>query len=137
MAVGLRGQAERDEDADIGTGLRVTTGLECHGRAKAEADGNEGAAVFVFEPVKRSQHVGGFGSAVVRSLAEACAAKVEAEDGKGESPRGIVEGLHGVVDDLVVEIAAVEGVRVADERGKRSVGSAFVQQGFETACGTG
>ena len=86
---------------------------------------------------RAAKHVGGFCAAVVRSLAESCAAKVEAQDRKGEPPGGIVEGLHGVVDDLVVEVAAVEGVGVADERGKGSVGSAFVQKGFKTAGGAG
>ena len=137
MAAGLSGQAERGESAEIWTNLRVTTGLEGHGRAETEANGDEGALVFVFKPTESGEHVAGFRATVVRALAEARAAEVEAEDGKAKAPLRIVEGLHGVVNNFVVQIATVEGVRVADERGKRSVGSAFVQQGFETACGTG
>lgn len=137
MTVGLSGQAEGDESADVGAGLRVTTGMERHGCAEAEAYGNEGTVVFGFEPVECGEDVGGFGTAVVGSLAEASAAKVEAEDGKGESPGGIVEGLHGVVDNFVVEVAAVKGMGMADERGKGSVGCAFVQKGFKTADGAG
>ena len=63
--------------------------------------------------------------------------KLKRRTGRPKPQCGIVEGLHGVVDDLVVEVAAVEGVGVADERGKGSVGSAFVQKGFKTAGGAG
>ena len=84
-----------------------------------------GRLIFVFEPVERGQHVAGFCSAVMRSLAQARAAKVEAQDGTAESPVRIVEDLHGMVDNLVVQVAAVERVGVADERGKRRIGRAL------------
>ena len=77
-----------------------------------------GQFVFVFKPVECGQNVGGFGAAVVCALAEAGAAKVEAQDRKPESPLRIVEDLHGVVNNLVVQIAAAQGMRMADERGE-------------------
>ena len=130
VAVGLRGQTKRGEGNNIWTGLLVATSLQSHGRAKAEADGDDRAPVFVFKPVQSGENVGCFGSAVMSSLAEASAAKVEAQNRKPETPLRIVDGLHGVVDDLVVEIAAAEGMRMADESGKGRVGSAFINQGF-------
>src|SRR5487761_1667954 len=51
-------------------------------------------------------------SLVMRALAEAGAAKVEAQHRKAEP----VQGLHGVVDNLVVHGSAAQGVGMADQR---------------------
>ena len=60
--------------------------MESHGRAKAKADGDERALVFVFKPVERGKDIAGFRTAVVRALAQAGAAEVEAQHGKPKSP---------------------------------------------------
>ena len=54
----------------------------------------------------------------MRALAQARAAKVEAQNRPAQPEGWIVEGLHGVIDDLVVEGAAMERMRMADERGE-------------------
>ena len=56
--------------------------------------------------------------------------KLKRRTGKPSPHCGIVEGLHGVVDDLVVQGAAAEGMGMADERGKGSIGSALVREGL-------
>ncbi len=50
-----------------------------------------------------------------------------------KAPLRIVQGLHSVVDNLVMEIAAAFGMGMADERGERCVGRAFVYHGLKTA----
>ena len=45
-----------------------------------------GQLVFVFKPVERGEDVGGFRAAIVRALAEAGAAEVEAQDREGRVP---------------------------------------------------
>jgi hypothetical protein len=42
-----------------------------------------------------------------------------------------------VVDNFVVHGAAAQRMRMADQRGKRRIGRAFVQQRLQPACGTG
>ncbi len=51
--------------------------------------------------------------------------KLKRSTGQPRPQCGIVEGLHGVVHNLVVEIAAEQGMGMADERGKRRIGRAF------------
>ena len=137
VAIGFGWQAEGGEGADFGARLRMATGLEGHGRAKAEADGDEGKLVFVFKPVEGGEGVGCFCTAVVSTLAEAGAAKIETKDREDQAPLGVVEGLHGVVDDLVVHGAAARGVGMADEGGKESVRSALIEESFRRPAGPG
>ncbi len=66
------------------------------------------------------------------ALAQAGAAEVEAQDGHAE----VGEGLHGVVDHLVVHGAAGGWVRVRDDGGVGGVFEAGVEDGFEAADGT-
>jgi len=60
---------------------------------------------------------------VVGSFAEANAAEVETKDGDAEGG----EGLHGVIDDLVVHCAAAGGMRMADQRRVRGVVASSVE----------
>ena len=83
----------------------------------------KGQPVFVFKPIERGQHIAGLGLAVVRALAQARAAKVEAQHRPAEAPFRIVERLHGVIDNLVVQVAAASGMGMADQRGKRRIGA--------------
>lgn len=87
---------------------------------------------FAVEPVESGMDVVLLAAAeVVAAFAEAGAAEIEAQDGQAEG----LEGLHGVVDHLVVQGASAERVRMADKRGKRGVGRAEVEQSFEPAGG--
>ena len=72
-----------------------------------------------FQPVQRGKHIAGFGFAIVRAFTQARAAKVEAQNRTAESPMPVIERLHGVVDDLVVQVAAAERVGMADSAARR------------------
>ena len=69
------------------------------------------------------------------AFAEAGATEVEAENRKAEAEVGAIENLHGVIDDFVVQRAAAERVRMADESGEAGAGSTFVEESFESAGG--
>ena len=138
VAVGLGGQAERDESADIGGGI---AGWQQAWSAMAAPK---------LKPTATSGRLYSFSSQSSAASTSPVSArpscvpwlrpvprKLKRRTGQAESPGRIVEGLHGVVDDLVVQGAAAQGVGMADERGKGSVGSAFVQKRFKTAGGTG
>ncbi len=88
---------------------------------------------FLFEPVESSKNIAGFSLAIVHSIAQAGAAKVEAQHGPAQAPIGIVEDLHGVVHNFVVKIAAEDGMGMADERGKRRIGRSQVQNRLQAA----
>jgi len=126
-ASGAHGDAESDEAFDARV---AAAGAEADVRAEGEAGEEDGLVEAVFYPGE-----GGFdvillaAAFVVYAFAEAGAAKVEAEYGNTEGG----EGLHGVVDDLVVHGAAAVGVGMADERGEWSVVAAGVEKGFEPA----
>jgi hypothetical protein len=88
---------------------------------------------FLLEPIERGADVVDFSCAlVVLAMAQAGAAKVEAQHGHPEA----VQGLHRVEDDFVVQRASVLGMWVADQGRVRGVGRAGVQQRLELAGGT-
>jgi hypothetical protein len=121
------GDTETDEPFDAWISA---AGAEPYVGAEREAGEEDGQVQVLLEPVEGGFDVVLFASAlIVRAFAEAGAAKVEAKDGKAEGR----EGLHGVIDDLVVHGAAAGRVRVADEGGVRCVVAAGVEKGFEVA----
>jgi hypothetical protein len=93
--------------------------------------------VLACQPIDGSVHVLDFAASVMLALAEAGAAKVEAQHGKPEAEGWVVEHLHGAVDDLVVHGPAAHGMRMADQGGEGGMGQAFVQQRLEPSCRTG
>jgi hypothetical protein len=99
-----------------------TTRLQRHERAKAKAGNDDGPLELGLKPGKGSLYIVAFIVAVVIALADAGAAKVEAEGGPSEAPLLVVEHLHGVVDDLVVHGAAAGWVGVAYQSGEGSFG---------------
>ena len=116
-AVGLGGQAQRDQGAYVLVGfLRAATGPQRHGGTKAEAGQDDGTVEFVVEPIERGQNIADLGFAVVSALAEAGAPKVEAQDRKPESPLRVVQNFHGAVHHFVMHGSAVGRVGMADER---------------------
>jgi hypothetical protein len=128
-AGGADGQAETDEagDAWVSAG-----GAQADVRAEGEAGEDD-------RLLEDSVHVG-YGGAdvfdfaaafVVDALAEAGAAEVEAQGGDGE----VGEGLHRVVDDLVMHGAARGGVGVGYDGGVGDGVEAGVEDGFEAADG--
>ncbi len=134
---GLNGKAERNERSGMDDTCARTAGFDGHGRTKAETDGHHGKSVLVFEPAESGFHVGGFRLAVVLALAAACPAKVEAKHRPSEPECGIVDGLHGVIHNLVMEGSPEERMRMADERRKTRVGSPFLQNGLKKTRGAG
>ncbi len=139
--IGLRGQAQRDEGAHSWSSrqaraaylLEAATSPQRHGRAKTVSGDNQRTLEFLFEPVESGKNIAGFSLAIVHSIAQAGAAKVEAQHGPAQAPSRIVEDLHGVVHNLVVEIAAEHGMGMADERGERSIGRSRIQNRLQTA----
>jgi hypothetical protein len=124
---GMDGKAECDGSFDAGIG---TGGAEADIGAEGESGEEQGQAKAVVEPIEGGADIVLLAAAVVvGAFAESCAAEVEAEDGQSER----VEGLHGVVDDLVVHGATAEGVWMAEQDGVAGVGRAGVEQGFEAS----
>src|SRR5208282_5474521 len=79
-------------------------------------------------------HVFDFADAVcVFALAQAGAAEVEAQHGESE----VVERLHGVEDDFIVQRSTVERMRMTDDGSMRRVGRSGVEQGFQASGGAG
>ena len=68
-------------------------------------------------------------SVVVLTLAETSPAKIETQHGKTKT----VQRLHGMKDDLIVQRAAKEGMRMTNDGGVSGIGSSSIEQGFETA----
>lgn len=123
----LCGKAEGDKRTNAGMLLsvilrspRAATGSKRHRRAKAESGEENRPPNFAIEPVESGENIADFGFAVVRTFAKASAPKIETQNRQAETERRVVEGLHCVVDNFVVKVAAEERVRVADERRERS-----------------
>ncbi len=126
-AGGADGEAEADEGCDAGV---AAAGAETDVGAEGKACEEDGRAVETVEVVDCGADVFDLAAAfIVDALREAGAAEVEAEGGDGE----VGEGLHGVVDDLVVHGAAGGRVGVGDEGGEGGVRGTGVEDGFETA----
>src|SRR5262249_30324653 len=117
-------QAECDERADVERPIGHATGTQDGRRAEAESGSDDGKMKFVCKPVESGERVGGLFCAVMRALAEAGSAEVEAENGKRQTPRGIIERLHRMVDDLVVHGSAAKRVRMAEQRCEGRIGCA-------------
>ena len=128
-AGGLDGCAEGDEAGDS----RIAAGgAKADVGAEGEAGEEDGSAVLAGEPVERGTDVVYLADAVgVGAFGEAGAAEVEAQDGDAEAG----EGLHRVVDDLVVHGAAEERVGMGDEGGVGAVAGSGVEEGFEASGG--
>jgi hypothetical protein len=128
-AFGVDGKPESDEARNA----RIAAAdLEADPGAEGESGEEDGAMELAVEPVDGGTNVVLLAAAViVGALAEARAAEVEAKDGETEG----LEGLHGVVNDLVVQGASAQRVRMADEGGKGRVGRAGVEQSFKAAGG--
>lgn len=128
-AFSVDGEAEGDESGDTGI---AATGLEADPGAEGESGEKDGAMELAVEPGEGGADVVQFAAAeVVLAFAEPGSAEIEAKDGEAEG----LEGLHGVVDDFVVEGAAAQGVRMADEGGEGRRGRADVEQGLKPAGG--
>ncbi len=126
---GADGQAEADQAGDA----RVAAGgAQADVRAEGEAREEDRVAKTACSR-RGGAHVLDLAAAfVVGALAEAGAAEVEAQDGHAE----MGEGLHGVVDDLVVHGAAGGRVRVRDDaRCTARARGTGVEDGFEPADG--
>lgn len=87
---------------------------------------------FSVEPIERHPNIFNFTLAVVVfALAQPRAPEIKAQHGKSEA----VQGLHRVEYDLVVQRSAEPRMRVADERGVRSIFGSGIEQSFEASCG--
>ena len=117
-AVGVGGQAEGDEGADVAIGMiRAAAGLNRHGCAEAETGEENREMKLAVQPVEGGVDVFDCRTAVVLAFTQAGTAEVEAKYGEVEAPCGVVHHFHGVVDDFVVKRATVERMGMADEGG--------------------
>ena len=123
------GKAKRDQAMDP----RVTAaGLHADIGAEGKSSKQNGTMKFLLKPIKRSPYILLLAKAVVmQSLAAPSAAKVKAQHGETQS----MEGLHRVVNHLIVHGAPAHRVGMADQGAVRRVIAALVQQGFQRACG--
>jgi hypothetical protein len=130
-AFGADRQAEGDGAFDTAVG---TSGAEADVGAEREPSEQKGEMEVAAEPIKCGADVVLLATAViVAAFAEAGSTEVETEDWEAEG----VEGLHGVVDDLVVHRASAEGVRMAEEDGVLCVRRAGVEESLQASSGAG
>src|SRR5258708_32723786 len=88
--------------------------------------------VFRIEPVERGANVVNLAfAAVVCAFAQAGSAEVEAQHRKSES----AQGLHGVVDHLVVYGASKQRMRMAHQRRMARLRRPLIEQRLEPARG--
>ncbi len=127
----IDGNAEANQFSDaviLGADAQADPGSEAE---TGEEDGNGGE--LRGEIIQRGANVVSFAAAeVVRSRTAAGAAEIEAQDGKARA----MEGLGSAEDDLIVESAAVERMRVADQRDtlRRRIGDR-PEHGFQASRG--
>ncbi len=124
---GFHGKPERHNALDP---LITAAGAQTNAGAEGEAGEEHRQVVLPFQPVERGAHIAHLAAAVVvRALAQAGAAKIEAQHRQPIS----LEGLHGVIDDLVVHGSAEERVRMANHGRVGGIGPPHIQQSFEPA----
>ena len=122
-----RAQGDESAHARVGTG-----GAQADGGAEGESGEDQGEMEFVVEPVEGGADVVELARPViVFALAESSAAEVEAQHGEAK----VVQRFHGVEDNLVVEGASVDGMRMADDGGVGGVEGTGVQERFKLAGG--
>ena len=121
------GQAEGDESADA---VVRTRGAQSDGGSEGEAGEDYGQRKLAFEPIKGGAHVFDFPDAAgVLALAQSGAAEVKAQYGESE----VVERLHGVENDFVVQRSTVERMRMAHQGGMGRARQSGIEQGFQAS----
>ena len=121
------GQAEGNERRDTVVGIG---GAQSDSGSKGKAAKDYRERKLAFEPIEGGAHVFNFADAVgVLAFAQSGAAEIKAQHGESE----VVERLHGVEDDFVVQRAAKQRMRMANHRGVRRVLSARVEQRFQAS----
>jgi hypothetical protein len=103
-------------------------GAQSDSGTERESGKHDGQSEFMLEPVESGADVLDFADAVrVLAFAQPRAAEVEAKHGESET----VERFHGVEDDLVVQRAAVERVRMTHHGHVCRVWRSGIQQRFQ------
>ncbi len=84
----------------------------------------------VVKPIQRGSDIVQFAiSVVVLALTQASPAKIKTQHREAKT----IQCLHSVKDHFVVQRAAIEGMRMADDGGVLGVSSSRIEQGFEAA----
>jgi hypothetical protein len=105
------GQAKPDDCFHSGVG---THGSQSHCRAKGESSKNHRETKLTIEPFKRRANIIHFAhTMIVLTLTQPSAAEVEAQHRKSE----VIQRLHRVKHDFVVQCPAVDRMGMADQRG--------------------
>ncbi len=108
----------------------AAAGLKPYIRSKGKADEEDGQVELAIKPVKgRARVVLLAPPVIMRAFAQPGTTKVEAQDGQSVA----VEGLHRVVDDLVMNRPAAQRVRVTGQHRVRRVGAARVEECFKAS----
>ena len=127
FCVSRHAEADQALDPDV-----AAAGAQADVGAEGEACEEDGTPEVELQPGECGADVVLLALPVVEcAFTEPYATEVEAE--YGQSKGG--EGLHGVVDDLVVHGSTAGGMGMADERGVGCVVAACVQQCLQTSCG--
>ncbi len=125
------GQTKGDECAYT---IVSVASAQAYGGSERKAGEDYGQREFALEPVEGGAHVFDFTDAVcVLAFAQAGAAEIEAQYGESK----VVERLHGVEDNFIVQRSSIEWMRMADHSGMRRVGRSGVEQGFQASGGAG
>ena len=122
LQLGWAGQS--DQRAHVESALPLpATGLSAMAAPKLKPTTTSGQLVFVFKPVERRQHILGFCLAIVGALAQPVPRKLKRSTGKPKPHSWVVQHLHGVVDDIIVQGSAAqrdEDGRPARQRARRA-----------------
>src|SRR6185437_14905427 len=116
-------EANGSDDAVVLAG-----GLQSNGGTKRKSGEDQRPAELAIEPIESGTNVVSFTlSVVVLALAESGSAKIEAEHGKTKT----IQGLHRVKDNLVVQGAAINRMRMAHNCGVSRIVGAEIQNGLK------
>ena len=127
---GIRGDGcNRHSDSDQRANSRIFAGgAQSYCRSERKPGKNQRKMKLRIEPIKSGSHIIHFASAIIMfALAQSRPAKIEAQDWKSE----VVQRLHGMKDDLVVQRTAEQRVWMANDCRVGRVRSARVQQSFQ------
>ena len=126
-----------DRGAETDDGLHTwigTGGAKADGGSEGEPRKDHRQVKFLSEPVEGGAYVIDFARAgVVLAVAPSGAAEIETQHREAE----LVERLHRVKDDFVVQGAAVERMGVANNRRVGRARRSCVEEGFEPSGGAG
>jgi len=103
----VTGQSQSNQRRDPRSGQPLAT----HCRAKRKSSKDDRQRVLAFDPIEGCAHIVNFSNAMrMLPFAESSATEIEAEHWESE----VVQRLHGVEDNFVVQRPAIDRMRMTD-----------------------